>query len=140
MHEPLVSQEAYRETRALIDRLTRSTVVQRMDKAPVCLVCEDTPDGSAPEHSRLTRVSPRVARTLAGFGLRGPVSLARVSGFWWVAEVDAAHLHSELEFGGAYCNRVVSTAELGTRFTRGYVQVIDGPFVSEAEARAAQGA
>lgn len=137
MHEQLLRQEAARETRALIERLTAATAQKRASMPLVCLVRPNTlPDG-APEHARLTRMNARVADALAGFGLRAPVSLTHVGGFWWVAHVDAAHLHCELEFGGAYCTRVVCTAELLGRFADGYTEVIDGPFASEAEARGA---
>lgn len=137
MHEQLLRQEADRQTRALLDRLTVANARQRALRPLVCLVRPDTPAGGAPAHAQLTRMNERVARNLAGFGLHPPVSLTHVSGFWWVAHVDAAHLHSELEFGGAYCTRVVSTADLLTRFVDGYVEVIDGPYMSALEAGAA---
>lgn len=137
MHEQLLRQEAARETRALIERLTAATAQQRVSRPLVCLVRPNTPLDGAPEHARLTRMNARVADALAGFGLHAPVSLTHVGGFWWVAHVDAAHLHCDLEFGGAYCTRVVCTLELSSRLVDGYTEVIDGPFASEAEARAA---
>lgn len=75
MHEQLLRQEADRQTRALLDRLTVANARQRAPRPLVCLVRPDTPDAGAPEHARLTRMNERVARNLAGFGLHPPVAM-----------------------------------------------------------------
>lgn len=81
MHEQVLRQEAARQTRALLNRLTRATAQQRTLKPLVCLVRANTPPDGAPEHARLTRMSARVAEALAGFGLHAPVSLTHLCGF-----------------------------------------------------------
>ncbi|MBN8504335.1 MAG: hypothetical protein J0L58_07650 [Burkholderiales bacterium] len=65
------------------------------------------------------------------------MSLTHLKGLWWVAHVDAAHKHSDIEFGGAYCTVVASTMDLIHQYSSGYVEVTQGPFDTAEEAQAA---
>lgn len=102
----------------------------------VCLGLSHANQGDMPEHARVALMRQPVARALAVFGLQAPVSLTHLKGLWWVARVDAAHIHDNLEFGSAFCTRVASTEELANRFSDGYAEVTRGPFSTREEAQA----
>lgn len=105
-------------------------------KRTVCLSRSFQNRGDMPATARITLMSESVARALAVFGLRAPVSLTHLTGLWWVARVDAGHVYDSMEFGGAYCVKVATTDELIWSYSDGYAEVTRGPFATKEEAAA----
>lgn len=132
------AQEAEAAAREALHRAGGPAYV-RLDasmKPTVCLSRNLLNRGELPASARITLMSESVARALAIFGLQAPVSLTNLTGLWWVARVDAAHIHDNLEFGGAYCTLVAGTEELIHRYSDGYAEVTRGPFATREEASA----
>lgn len=134
MNELELRREAARITRLALDKASGRKPPVAHSERPVCLIEHRAHRGDVPDGTLLIRMSWDVASRLHEVGLREPVSLTHLKDRWWVAQVDAAHIHANLEFGGAYCTVVASTDELLHRYTGGFVEVVQGPFNSRQQA------
>lgn len=130
-------QEADRLTRETLDRVAGKGWRGSPFQPTVCLIEHRVRQGDVPEGTQFIPMSRSVANQLFARGLSEPVSLTHLKGSWWVAKIDAAHVHSNLEYGGAYCTVVASTEQLIHVYCHGYVEVSQGPFSSQDEARQA---
>lgn len=138
MNELELRQEAARITQDALTKAAGPAHAAALNVRPVCLIEHRVRRGDVPDGTVLIPMSWAVANQLQGLGLREPVSLTHLRHRWWVAQVDAAHIHTKLEFGGGYCTVVASTEQLTHEFVNGYVEVRQGPFDSQARAAAAR--
>lgn len=136
MNELELRQEAAHITSETLSRAAVSSAKKASCVRPVCLIERSASPDDVPIGTVMIPMSQEVARHLHSLGLQEPVSLTHLQDRWWLAQVDAAHFHPMLEFGGAYRTVAASTADLLFRYTAGYVRAVQGPFTSEAEALA----
>lgn len=137
MNEIQLRQEASRLTNEVLDRVAGKSWRGSPLHPTACFVEGQGRRSDAPDGTRFIPMRRAVADALAARGLREPVSLTHLRDCWWVAQVDAAHIHDALEFGGAYCTVVSHTDELLHTYFQGYAEVVQGPFSSERIARKA---
>ncbi len=89
--------------------------------------------GGLPNTASITKMSRAIADKLAAIGLHEPVSLRSLPGKFWRANIDASYENSNLEPGGAYVERTVTSEQLSTISGACYTEVTAGPFDSLEE-------